>query len=55
MNALLSYQFEDEPFRVVMIAGDPWFVANDLARVLGYRDAHNMVRNLENDKRVLTL
>jgi BRO family, N-terminal domain len=51
MNALLSYQFDDAPIRVVMIAGDPWFVANDLARALGYRDAPNMVRNLDDDER----
>lgn len=51
MNALLSYQFDEEPVRVIMIAGDPWFVANDVARVLGYRMASDMTRNLEDDER----
>lgn len=51
MNALLAYQFEEAPVRVVMIAGDPWFVANDVATVLGYRDAHNMARNLDDDEK----
>lgn len=50
-TALLSYQFDEEPVRVIMVAGDPWFVANDVARVLGYRDAFNMCRNLEDDER----
>lgn len=32
--------------RTVMIDGEPWFVAADLAKILGYRDASNAVRNL---------
>ena len=52
MNApLISYQFEEEPIRVVMILGDPWFVASDLAKALGYRDAANMTRTLHDDER----
>lgn len=50
MNSLLAYQFDEEPVRVVMIAGTPWFVANDVARVLGYSHAPHMVRNLEEDE-----
>lgn len=50
-NDLISYQFETETVRVVMIAGEPWFVANDLANALGYRDAHNMARNLDDDEK----
>lgn len=34
-TALLAYQFEENPVRIVLIAGDPWFVANDLAKSLG--------------------
>lgn len=51
MTALLSYQFENEPVRVVMIAGDPWFVASDLAKALGYREAYHMTRNLDDDEK----
>lgn len=50
-NALISYQFEEEPVRVVMVADDPWFAANDVAKVLGYRDAFNMARNLDDDEK----
>lgn len=52
-NALLSYQFEDNPVRVVMIAGDPWFVASDLAKALGYGQAAFMTRNLDDDEKGL--
>tara|TARA_R110000868_G_scaffold32613_2_gene118693 strand:- start:257 stop:991 length:735 start_codon:yes stop_codon:yes gene_type:complete len=50
-NALISYSFDDEPVRVVMIAGDPWFVATDLAKSLGYREAFVMTRNLDDDEK----
>lgn len=51
MNALLSYSFDDAPVRVVMIAGDPWFVANDMARALGYSLAANMTKMLDDDEK----
>jgi len=51
MNALISYQFDDEPIRIVMVAGDPWFVANDLAKALGYALAPHMVRMLDDDEK----
>lgn len=52
MNSLQSYQFSDDrAVRVVMVQGDPWFVATDLARILGYRDAANMARILPDEWR----
>lgn len=50
-TALVSYQFEETAVRVVMIAGDPWFVASDLAKALGYRQAHDMTRILDDDEK----
>jgi len=47
----MSYQFEEEPVRVVMILGDPWFVASDLARALGYSHAPHMARVLHDDEK----
>jgi prophage antirepressor-like protein len=51
MNDILPYDFEDNLVRVVLIGGDPWWIASDVAKVLGYRDAANMVRNLEDDEK----
>lgn len=51
MSALLAFQFEQTSIRVVMIDGDPWWVASDLAQALDYRDAHNMARVLDDDER----
>lgn len=53
-NALLAYQFEEAPVRIVMIAGDPWFVANDLARALGYARQQDMCKMLEDDEMGVT-
>lgn len=50
-TALQIYQFEEETVRVVMIAGEPYFVASDLAKALGYREARDMTRNLHDDER----
>lgn len=50
-EALVSYQFDENPVRVVMIADDPWFVASDVARVLGYNRAPDMIRNLDDDEK----
>lgn len=50
MYDLASFDFDDAPLRVVLIAGEPWFVANDVAKVLGYRNAPDMTRNLDDDE-----
>lgn len=35
--------------------GEPWVVASDLAKMLGYRDAANMVRGLDDDEKGYSL
>lgn len=50
-TAVQIYEFEEQAVRVVMIAGDPWFVASDLAKALGYREARDMTRGLHEDER----
>lgn len=36
--------------RVVVIDGEPWFVAADVATGIGYRSAYDMIRNVEEDE-----
>lgn len=49
-NADLMFQFEGAHIRVLRDAdGEPLFVAADIARALGYRDAHTMTRRLDDD------
>lgn len=44
MNDLQKFDFQGNGVRVVMIDGDPWFVASDVARVLGYANPQEAVR-----------
>lgn len=39
--------------QTVQINGDPWFVANGVAQALGYRDASNACRRLDDDEKGL--
>ena len=55
MQSLISYQFDDAPVRVLMIADEPWFVANDVASVLGYRKGPDMTRHLDEDEKGVSL
>jgi hypothetical protein len=50
-TALISYQFDEAPVRVVMIADEPWFVANDIAMALGYERSSFMTRLLDDDEK----
>jgi len=46
------FDFSGQQVRVVTDeAGEPWFVVADIARVLGYRDAANAARLVEEDER----
>lgn len=51
MTAVEVFTRDDWSLRTVTVDGEPWFVAADIARALGYRDAHNMVRRLDQDER----
>jgi prophage antirepressor-like protein len=39
------------PVRALSRDGEPWFIAKDVAQILGYRDAEKMVRNLDDDEK----
>lgn len=49
MSALDIFQYEGQQVRTVIIDGEPWFVTTDVANVLGYRDAFNLTRRLDED------
>jgi len=44
------FSFNTAAVRTLLIDGNPWFVATDLAEILGYRDASNMLRLLDADE-----
>ena len=51
-NALSVFDFEGSTVRVITDeSGEPWFVASDLAKILGYRMASDMTRRLDDDEK----
>lgn len=55
MNALLAYQFDTEPVRVVMIDGAPWFVASDVCGALDIKNSRDAIDKLDDDEKGVAL
>jgi prophage antirepressor-like protein len=49
-NHVTPFRFEQHDVRVVDVAGEPWFVASDVARVLGYARPNDAVNQHVRDK-----
>lgn len=51
MNDITIFTYENANIRTITTEdGTPLFVASDIAKILGYRDAHNMTRRLDPDE-----
>lgn len=51
MNDIIRFSFESTEVRTVTDdQGEPWFVAADVAAVLGYRETRDMTRILDDDE-----
>ncbi|MDD3016772.1 MAG: Bro-N domain-containing protein [Comamonas sp.] len=53
-NSQPVFNFGDNQVRVIVRDGEPWFVATDVCRALGYRDAEKGTRNLSNHQKADT-
>ncbi|MGN0924743.1 BRO-N domain-containing protein [Ectopseudomonas mendocina] len=51
MSLPIEFSFDGTAVRVVLVDGEPWWVANDVALALEYRDAGNMTRILDEDEK----
>ena len=52
MSSIIPFSFESTEIRAIANdQGEPWFVASDVAEVLGYREAYHMVRLLDDDEK----
>lgn len=51
MSPLDVFQYGDREVRTLTIAGEPWFVASDVAQILGYREAYDLTRRLDDDEK----
>ena len=54
-NEIVPQTFENSEFGAIRAIrdanGEPWFVASDIAKALGYRDAEKMTRRLDDDEK----
>ncbi|MFB9953576.1 phage antirepressor [Cellulomonas denverensis] len=49
---LIQHAFHGQPVRVITDeSGETWFVATDVAKILGYREAKDMTRRLDEDEK----
>ena len=49
---MIPFSFGSSTIRVTTDdRGEPWFVASDIAKELGYRDAHNLARILDEEEK----
>ena len=51
MSDLNVFAFDSQAVRVVLRDGEPWFAATDVAEVLGYRNAPDMTRMLDEEEK----
>lgn len=51
MNAIVPFQFDEQPVRVDVVNGQPWFVAADVCAVLGIGKHRDALARLEEDER----
>lgn len=50
MSAIQVFAFDSSAVRTIMIDGEPWFVAKDVAEILGYSETEKMTRRLDDDE-----
>ena len=48
---LMNFNYNDHEVRTVTVEGEPWFVASDIAKVLGYGHTPHMTRVLDDDEK----
>lgn len=49
VSAPSIFEYGDRSVRTLMIDGEPWFVASDVAKILGYRNGPDMTRRLDSE------
>jgi prophage antirepressor-like protein len=56
MSKIIPFEFDKHGFRVVTdVHGEPGFVADDIATILGYSEASSMTRHLDDDEKGLSI
>ncbi len=50
-SAALAFVYDDNPVRVTMVAGEPWWVAKDVCDVLGITRTNDALSGLDDDEK----
>ena len=50
-TSVQSFNFNQNQIQVINKNGEAWFIASEVAAMLGYRDSYNMTRILDNDEK----
>lgn len=50
-NAIIAFDFEEKPVRTVERKGEPWFVLNDVCRVLEINNVGMVAQRLDDDEK----
>lgn len=51
MSLPIEFSFDGAAVRVVLVDGEPWWVAGDVAHALAYGEAKDLTRNLDEDEK----
>lgn len=51
MTTLTPFNFNGHQVRTITESGEPWFVASDVAKILGFREAYHLTRGLDDDEK----
>lgn len=51
MSLPIEFSFDGAAVRVVLVSGEPWWVAGDVAQALAYGEAKDLTRNLDEDEK----
>lgn len=51
MNEISIFHFQGSEVRIVNVNDEPWFVAKDVAEILGYSETEKMTRRLDDDEK----
>lgn len=52
---IIPFNFDAHAVRTIMVAGEPWFIASDVAHALGYSETSAATRTLDEDDKGLQI
>lgn len=54
-NAVIAFDFEEQPLRTIERQGEPWFVLSDVCRILAHTNPRMVAERLDDDEKGVSL